>query len=99
MLSSCPFIGREDTYLDGTSLLAGLRESRPDVLLLDIINMPDIRGEEIILILRKEFPELKVLTLTNFDNTLYASNMIKNGALGYHLKNTGRETLIKAMKP
>lgn len=97
MLSSCPFIGIKDAYLDGTSLLAGLRKTKPDVLLLDI-NMPDIRGEEIILILRKEFPDLKVLTLTNFDNTLYASNMIKNGALGYLLKNTDRETLIRAIE-
>ncbi len=97
MFSSCPFIKVQDAYLNGHSLLEGLRTRQPDVLLLDI-NMPDIRGEEIILTLGKAFPDLKVLTLTNFDNTLYASNMIKNGALGYLLKNTDRETLIKAIE-
>lgn len=97
MLSSCTDIKVIATYLDGKSLMEGVHLAQPDVLLLDI-NMPDMRGEEIVLLLRKSFPDIKILTLTNFDNTLYANNMLQNGAMGYLLKNTDRETLIKAIK-
>ncbi len=97
MLSTYPAIHIQATYLNGTSLLDGLRQQQPDVLLLDI-HMPDIRGEEITLRLSKDYPGIKILALTNFDNTLYASNMLQNGALGYLLKNTDKETLIDAIE-
>lgn len=97
MLSSYTDITIEGAYLDGKSLLDGLEQQLPDVLLLDI-NLPDVRGEELTKIIHKKFPSVKILALTNFDNTLYAGNMINNGALGYLLKNTDRETLIEAIK-
>jgi DNA-binding NarL/FixJ family response regulator len=97
MLSPYPFIQVTDTYLNGASLLTGIMTKQPDVLLLDV-QLSDMRGEEITLILRKQFAELKILALTNFNNTLYASNMLKNGALGYLLKNTDEETLVNAIE-
>jgi len=97
MLSPYSFIQITDTYLNGASLLAGIRVRQPDVLLLDV-QLSDMRGEEITLMLKKQFPELKILALTNFNNTLYASNMLKNGALGYLLKNTDEETLVNAIE-
>lgn len=97
MLSAHDHIMIQATYPNGDSAIAGVRAEQPDVLILDI-QMPDKRGEEVVLILRKEFPELKILVLTNFDNTLYASAMLRNGALGYLLKNTNRETLVQAIE-
>jgi DNA-binding NarL/FixJ family response regulator len=97
MLSPYPSIQVTDTYLNGASLLAGIKMRQPDVLLLDV-QLSDMRGEEITLILKKQFSELKILALTNFNNTLYASNMLKNGALGYLLKNTDEETLVNAIE-
>jgi DNA-binding NarL/FixJ family response regulator len=97
MLSPYPFIQVTDTYLNGASLLTGIMTKQPDVLLLDV-QLSDMRGEEITLILRKQFAELKILALTNFNNTLYASNMLKNGAHGYLLKNTDEETLVNAIE-
>ncbi len=97
MLSTYPEISIQSTYLDGEALLAGLKVQLPDVLLLDI-SMPGIGGEEVAAIISKQYPEVKILTLTNFDNTLYASNMLHNGALGYLLKNTDKETLIEAIE-
>lgn len=97
MLSPYPGIQIKDTYLSGAALLSGIRQQLPDVLLLDI-QLSDMRGEEITLILKKEFPGLKILALTNFNNTLYASNMLNNGASGYLLKNTDEETLVSAIE-
>jgi DNA-binding NarL/FixJ family response regulator len=97
MLSANENIEIGATYLDGAAAIAGIRKDQPDVLILDI-QMPNIRGEEVALTLKKEYPDLKILALTNFDNTLYASNMIQNGAMGYLLKNTNKDTLIKAIE-
>ncbi len=97
MLSNCTTMQLQATYLNGSALLAGLKQQQPDVLLLDI-HMPDIRGEEIVLILQRDYPDIKILALTNFDNTLYANNMLQNGALGYLLKNTDKETLVAAIE-
>lgn len=97
MLSPYPDIQIRETYLNGTALLSGLKSSQPDVLLLDI-QMTDMRGEEITLILKKKYPNLKILALTNFNNALYASNMLNNGANGYLLKNTDEETLVHAIQ-
>lgn len=97
MLSICTHICISGEYLSGKSLLAGIVDQLPDVLLLDI-NLPDIRGEELALIINKKHPSVKILVLTNFDNTLYAGNMIQNGSSGYLLKNTDRATLITAIE-
>lgn len=98
MLSSCSDISISGEYLNGQSLLHGLaKQLLPDILLLDI-NLPDIRGEELTLIINKKHPTVKILALSNFDSTLYASNMVHNGASGYLLKNTDKETLITAIK-
>jgi DNA-binding NarL/FixJ family response regulator len=97
MLSNCKHIQITDTYPDAAGLLEGLKKNRPDVLLLDI-QLPDKNGDELAPLLLKTFPGLRILTLTNFDNTLYVSNMLKNGVLGYLLKNTDLRTLIEAIE-
>jgi len=96
MLEAIPDLTICATYLNGKALLEGLKENQPDVLLLDI-QMPGMSGDEIAAILKKEYPHIKTLTLTNFDNTLYVNNMLKNGVLGYLLKNTDQSTLIEAI--
>lgn len=97
MLLPYPSIQVQASYLKGADLLSGLKSQQPDVLLLDI-QLSDMRGEEIALLLKKEYPSLKILALTNFNNTLYASNMLNNGSLGYLLKNTDEETLVHAIE-
>lgn len=85
------------TYMNGDELLKGLEEQLPDVLLLDI-RMPGKTGDELAPVILEKYPSLRILTLTNFDNTFYAKNMFHHGALGYLLKRTDEETLIEAIK-
>jgi DNA-binding NarL/FixJ family response regulator len=97
MLSPYSFIRIIGTFLSGAELFAGIKVQQPDVLLLDI-QLSDMRGEEITFTLKKDFPDVKILALTNFNNTLYASNMLKSGASGYLLKNTDEKTLVNAIE-
>lgn len=97
MLSVFPNIVIIATYTNGDELLEGLKQELPDVLLLDI-QMPGKTGDKLTPILLKKYPDLRILTLTNFDSIFYVKNMMSHGALGYLLKSTDPKTLIEAIQ-
>lgn len=86
-------IGEAD---NGQTLLKLLEKDTSDVVLMDI-NMPIMGGLDTTREMHKRFPDVKVLALTMFDDTLHISEMIKAGASGYLLKNAGKEELINAI--
>jgi DNA-binding NarL/FixJ family response regulator len=57
----------------------------PDIVLLDI-NMPEMDGYETALWLKRNYPGIKILALSMFDNENSIIRMMKNGAKGYILK-------------
>lgn len=71
--------------------------SKIDIILLDI-NLPDISGIDVCKRLRVSHPEIKILVLSMYDEESYITEILKSGALGYILKNTGRQELITAIK-
>ncbi len=85
------------TYNDAKQTLANLHTDQPDVLLLDI-NLPDINGIDLSKQLLKKFPGLKIIALTNFEDTSFVKRMLKNGVHGYLLKNTDRIEIAEALK-
>ena len=81
---------------NGEDLLEQLKTNKPEVILMDI-NMPKMSGIEATKKIRQLYPDIKILALTMFDDTLYVSEMIKAGASGYLLKNAGKTELITAI--
>lgn len=67
------------------------------VLLLDI-NLPDGNGINACKELIEKHPDLKIIALTNFEDTVFIKQIIKNGAMGYLLKNTDKKELTEAIK-
>lgn len=67
------------------------------VLLLDI-NLPDGNGINACKELLKKQPNLKIIALTNFEDSIFIKQILKNGALGYLLKNTSKSELTEAIK-
>lgn len=86
-----------NTYSCGKELLKGLKETRPDVLLLDI-RLPDIGGEELAATIVQHYPGVHILVITTMDTAQQIKSMLKAGCLGYLLKNADRETLIEAIE-
>lgn len=82
---------------NGIQLLQLLAEKSVDVVLMDI-NMPGMDGLETCRRVRRDFPETKVLALTMYDKGKMVRQMLKAGAAGYLLKNTGQEELIQAIR-
>jgi len=82
--------------LGGKGLTGKLRVERPEIVLLDI-QMAPFSGIDLCKEITRELPAMEVIALTNFDETHYVKQMLRNGARGYLLKNTDRETLIRAI--
>jgi two-component system response regulator NreC len=70
---------------DGKEAVIKTRQLAPDVVLMDVA-MPIISGLEATRRLRKEFPHVKVLALTQYDDRQQIFSMIEAGARGFITK-------------
>jgi DNA-binding NarL/FixJ family response regulator len=82
---------------DGEEAVAMTKKLEPDVVVIDL-SMPKLSGVEATKIIRKNFPSAKVLVLTMYDNEEYVYQILKSGAGGYMLKNSGRDELAAAIR-
>ncbi len=69
----------------------------PDVVLLDI-RMPNMNGVVTTGEIKKQYPDVKVLMLTTFDDSDYILSALNNGACGYLLKDISAPALIDAIR-
>ncbi len=67
--------------------------NHPDIIIMDL-KMPVINGVEATKIIRKEFPELKIIALTSYDSKSFVANMIDVGAVSYLIKNATPQELL-----
>ncbi|WP_213651898.1 response regulator transcription factor [Paenibacillus sp. J23TS9] len=81
---------------NGEELLALLQSQVPDVILMDI-RMPVMNGIDATKIVKQQYPGVKVLILTTFNEDEYIFSGLKNGADGYILKDTSSKEMIKAI--
>ena len=82
---------------DGFEALEAVQNCQPDVVLMDI-RMPNMNGVVATQRIKTEFPSVKVLVLTTFDDSDYILNALNNGASGYLLKDVSSAALIDAVK-
>ena len=97
VLSSDPELAFIGTAADGFDALEKIAQNIPDVVLLDI-RMPNMNGVVATQRIKSEYPNVKVVILTTFDDSDYILNAINNGASGYLLKDLSGNTLIDAVK-
>lgn len=69
----------------------------PDIVLMDI-KMPILNGIETTEILKKQYPDIKVLALSIEEDEYTILKMLRAGARGYLLKDTKKEILKEAMQ-
>jgi NarL family two-component system response regulator LiaR len=82
---------------DGREAVAQVEALRPDVILMDLV-MPEIDGIEAIRRIKDRQPEARILVLTTFAGEDKIFPAIKAGALGYHLKDSHPEELVRAIR-
>lgn len=74
-----------------------LKDKDIDVVLLDI-NLGEDSGLNVCKHIVEKHPAVKVLAMSMYNDESFITKMMKNGASGYILKNTGGEELLKALR-
>lgn len=97
MLSAYEDMTVTGVYASGVLLLEGLKQARPDILLLDI-QMPGMQGDVLCKTVTRLYSGLKVIALTNMDNVFYVRGMFKAGAVGYVLKTAPEAQILQAIR-
>jgi DNA-binding NarL/FixJ family response regulator len=67
-----------------------------DIALVDL-NMKGMGGIELIGIMKRKYPRIKILVLTTFYDDEYITEAIAGGADGYLLKDSGKDAILGAM--
>lgn len=82
---------------DGERVLELCERLKPDVVLMDL-EMPNLDGIHATKMIKKKWPDIRVLILSTFQNTERAKEIIRNGADGYVLKSIDSRELAESIR-
>ncbi len=82
---------------DGNEALSILREKKCSLALVDL-NMKGMGGIELIGIMKKQYPNIRILVLTTFYDDKNITDAISGGADGYLLKDSGKDAILGAIE-
>lgn len=85
------------TANNGRKAYEACKWNRPDVVLMDI-KMPEVNGVEATGMIKKDFPGIKIIVLTTFNDDEYIYDALKNGASGYLLKDASPAEIAGAVR-
>jgi len=74
-----------------------LLNSCPEIILMDL-KMPGIDGIEATRLIKKEYPLIKIILLTNYDDDEFVIEALNAGADGYVLKDVKKDDLVKSIR-
>jgi two-component system response regulator NreC len=82
---------------NGRTAIALAQELQPDVVIMDV-SLPEVNGFKATEILHVSHPNIKVLILTRHTESGYVQQVLRAGARGYVLKQSGSEELVRAIR-
>ncbi len=82
---------------NGVEAIRFCRQMKPDVILMDL-KMPEMDGVAATQAILTEFPEIKIIAMTSFDEADLVHDVLAAGAIGYLLKNITADELAKAIR-
>lgn len=82
---------------NGREALARVAELNPDIVLMDVA-MPEMDGIQATRLIKQQFPDVKVLILTQHDDREYVGSLLQAGASGYVLKRSGGHEVSLALR-
>lgn len=97
VLNSKQNIEVSDVAANGQEVIQCIRKNKPDIILMDI-RMPKMDGVQCTKIIKENYPQIKIIILTTFDDDEYVFNALKYGASGYLLKGVSMDELSDAIR-
>ncbi len=97
LLQSAPDMEVVGEAATGEEALRLVHELRPHVVLMDI-SMPDMTGLEATEVIKRMYPEIKVIALTVHEHETYLRRMLQVGADGYVVKRAAADELVRAIR-
>lgn len=82
---------------NGKEALEQVQLLHPDVVLMDV-RMPEMDGREATQKITEQFPKVKVIVLSTFDDDQYITDSIQAGAKGYLLKDMPADELAQIIR-
>ncbi len=97
ILGSDPEIEILGIGYNGNEAIQLAQKYHPDLILMDL-KMPVMNGIFATQKIHNQYPEIKILVLTTYDDDEWLFDAIRSGASGYLLKDAPRQDLIRAIK-
>jgi DNA-binding NarL/FixJ family response regulator len=88
------FIGEAN---DGFKAVEKIKKNPPDVALIDF-DMPGLSGVAAIRLLRRHYPDMKLLILSSYSDRQYIEDAMQAGANGYILKSIDISELVEVIR-
>ena len=95
LLNDQPDLNIKGVARNGREAIDMVNVLKIDIVLMDI-DMPEMNGIEATKVLKKDFPDLKIVILTMHDEKAMIRMLLDIGADGYLLKNSSKDEVLKA---
>ena len=86
--------GEAADVVDGLQII---RENKPDLAIIDI-SLKSGNGIDLIKQVKDQFPTVRMLVWSMYDESLYAERSLRAGAMGYINKENVTDTIIEAIR-
>ncbi|HLO28898.1 MAG TPA: response regulator transcription factor [Anaerolineales bacterium] len=97
LLNTMPDIEVVGEAPDGQAAIAQLKNTEPDVILMDV-NMPRVNGIEATRVILDAHPHLGIIMVTMLEDDASVFAAMKAGARGYILKGAHHEDVLQAIR-
>lgn len=92
----------DDIDIVGEASLGGeglqmVKDRRPDVVVLDM-ELPDIHGTQVAREIQQNYPGVKILSLSAFDDPVFVRSLLELGAAGYLMKDEAPQVILDAVR-
>ena len=97
IVNSQPDMSLVGSPSNGKEAIEEFRNLRPDITLMDI-RLPDLNGIEVMIAIRTEFPNARIIVLTTFEGDVEVQRALKAGAHGYLLKSMHPQQMVDTIR-